>query len=88
MRSYIDLYFFFCGWHLLFSIYMILGIPSTGSAGLIQTIGMFSQGHIVAGVLGTIASTGWALQGVGNAIYYRMVGPFLLFFLNLTFGER
>lgn len=54
---------------------MILGIPSTGSAGLIQTVGMFSQGHIVAGVLGTVASTGWTIQGLGNAFYYRMVSP-------------
>jgi hypothetical protein len=68
-----DMYFFFCGWHLLFSVYMILGIPSTGSAGLIQTVGMFSQGHIVAGVLGAVASAGWTLQGLGNAFYYRMV---------------
>ena len=51
----------------------IIGIPSTGSAGLIQTIQMFSQGHLVAGILGTIATAGWTLQGVGNAFYYRQV---------------
>ncbi|KAF8320125.1 scamp-domain-containing protein [Clavulina sp. PMI_390] len=70
---YYYLYFFFCGWHLLFSVYMILGIPSTGSAGLIQTIGMFSQGHLAAGILGAFASAGWVVQGLGNGIYYRMV---------------
>jgi len=70
---YYYIYFFFCGWHLLFSVYMIIGIPSTGSAGLIQTVSMFSQGHIVAGILGTFASVGWTLQGVGLGVYYRNI---------------
>jgi hypothetical protein len=70
---YYYLYFFFGGFHLLFSVYMIIGIPSTGSAGLIQTIQMFSQGHWAAGILATIATTGWTLQGVGNAFYYRQI---------------
>lgn len=85
------MYFFFGGFHLLFSLYMcalphtrpsrltpssrIIGIPSTGSAGLIQTIQMFSQGHWAAGILGAIATIGWSLQGVGNAFYYRQVCP-------------
>ncbi|KAG8925115.1 hypothetical protein FRC03_009082 [Tulasnella sp. 419] len=69
---YYYIYFFFGGWHLLFSIYMIIGIPSTGSGGLIQTIQAFSQGHIVAGVLGAIATVGWVLQGVGLGWYYRL----------------
>lgn len=84
-----DLYFFFggevdrrpsasynnsrTGFHLLFSLYMIIGIPSTGSAGLINTISAFSRGAIVVGVLGIIATVGWVLQGVGNAWYYRQV---------------
>jgi len=70
---YYYLYFFFCGWHLLFSVYMIIGIPSTGSAGLIQTISMFSRRHLAAGILGTFASVGWTLQGIGNGYYYRMI---------------
>ncbi|EGN93248.1 hypothetical protein SERLA73DRAFT_145753 [Serpula lacrymans var. lacrymans S7.3] len=70
---YYYLYFFFGGWHLLFSIYMIIGIPSTGSAGLIQTIQMFSGGHIAAGVLGLIATIGWVLQGAGSGFYYRQI---------------
>lgn len=68
------MFFFFAGWHLLFSIYMIIGIPSTGSAGLIQTIQAYAQGHIAAGILGTIATVGWVLQGLGLAFYYRQVG--------------
>jgi len=70
---YYYIYFIFCGFHLLFSVYMIIGIPSTGSAGLINTISMYARGAIVAGVLGTVASVGWVLQGVGNAFYYRQI---------------
>ncbi|KZT58959.1 scamp-domain-containing protein [Calocera cornea HHB12733] len=36
------IYYIFCGFHLLFSIYMIIGIPSTGSAGLISMISCVS----------------------------------------------
>ncbi|KAF9507855.1 hypothetical protein BS47DRAFT_1373784 [Hydnum rufescens UP504] len=70
---YYYLYFFFCGWHLLFSVYMIIGIPSTGSAGLIQTVSMFSRGHIAAAILGVFATAGWTVQGLGNLFYYREI---------------
>ncbi|KAJ3498553.1 hypothetical protein NLJ89_g10204 [Agrocybe chaxingu] len=68
-----DLYFFFCGFHLLYSIYMIIGIPSTGSAGLFLTIRFFSNRHWVAAVFGVIATVGWSVQGFGNAYYYREI---------------
>ncbi|KDR81661.1 hypothetical protein GALMADRAFT_239750 [Galerina marginata CBS 339.88] len=70
---YYYFYFFFGGFHLLFSLYMIIGIPGTGSAGIIQTIRMFSNRFWVAAILGTIASVGWTVQGVGNAYYYRQI---------------
>ncbi|KAG2357685.1 scamp-domain-containing protein [Suillus spraguei] len=70
---YYYFYFFFGGFHLLFSVYMIIGIPSTGSAGLIQMIQMYAQGHWAAGILGTIATVGWTVQGLGNAFYYRQI---------------
>jgi len=70
---YYYFYFFFGGFHLIFSIYMILGIPSTGSAGIIQTIRMFSQHHLAAGILGIFPSVGWVIQGAGNAFYYRQI---------------
>ena len=54
---------------------------STGSAGIIQTIQRFSHGAIVAGILGVIATVGWAVQGLGNAFYYRQVN--CLFFFHL-----
>ncbi|KAH8116921.1 scamp family-domain-containing protein [Phellopilus nigrolimitatus] len=70
---YYYFYFFFGGWHLVFSIYMIIGIPGTGSAGLIQMIQMYAGGHIAAGILSTIATIGWIVQGLGNAFYYRQI---------------
>ncbi|KAI9509634.1 scamp-domain-containing protein [Russula earlei] len=70
---YYYIYIFFCGWHLAFSLYMALGIPSTGSAGIIQTIQRFSHGAFVAGIFGIIATVGWAVQGLGNAFYYRQI---------------
>jgi len=70
---YYYLYFFFGGFHLLFSVYMIIGIPSTGSAGLIQTIQMYSRHAIVAAILGTVATVGWTVQGLGNAFYFRQI---------------
>lgn len=70
---YYYLYFFFCGFHLLFSVYMIIGVPSTGSAGLIRTIQMFSGGHWVAASFCLVATIGWIVQGVGLAFYYRQI---------------
>jgi hypothetical protein len=52
---------------------MIIGIPSTGSAGLIQTIGMFNRHAIAAGILCIVATVGWTIQGVGNAYYYKQI---------------
>lgn len=49
-------------------------LHSTGLAGLINTIQMYSRGSIVAGVLGTITSVGWILQGAGIGFFYRQVG--------------
>lgn len=103
----IDMYFFFGGFHLLFSVYMWVLVSwdvqaraqyldplgwsvfqgnshflpkakllptlrfSTGSAGLIQTIQMFSRHSIVAAIMGTIATVGWTIQTLGNAFYFR-----------------
>jgi len=66
-------YFFFGGFHLLFSVYMIIGIPSTGSAGLINMVAAYTRGSIAAGVFCTVATVGWVIQGLGNAFYYRII---------------
>ncbi|KAF8580869.1 scamp-domain-containing protein, partial [Ramaria rubella] len=70
---YYYFFFFFCGWHLLFTVYAIIGVPSTGLAGLINTIQMYSRGAIVAGILGTISTVGWILQGAGIGFFYRQI---------------
>jgi secretory carrier-associated membrane protein len=52
---------------------MVIGIPGTGTAGLILTVIAFKHGHIVAGVFCVIACVGWIVQTVGNAFYYHKV---------------
>ncbi|KAI0054137.1 scamp-domain-containing protein [Auriscalpium vulgare] len=70
---YYYIYYFFAGWHLLFSLYIFIGIPSTGSAGVIQTVRMYARGSLAAGILCTLATVGWGLQGLGNAFYYKQI---------------
>ncbi|KAE8210408.1 hypothetical protein CF327_g5713 [Tilletia walkeri] len=55
-----------------YSAYMVLGIPATGSAGLINTIQSFQGGRLIAAILGTIATVGFAVQGLGNLWFYRI----------------
>ena len=52
---------------------MAAPIGSTGSAGLIQTVQQYVKHSWVAAVLGTVATAGWVIQGLGNAFYYRQV---------------
>lgn len=69
-------YFVFCGFHLLYSIYAFVGPPATGCAGIVNMIDAFKKGHIVAGVLSAIATAGFAVQGLGHMWYYRVVRVF------------
>lgn len=73
MAVFFYIYFLFAGFNLLFATYMAVGIPSTGSAGLINTISMFSQGHIVAGIFGVLTSVGWVFQAAGGGLLYKRV---------------
>jgi secretory carrier-associated membrane protein len=66
-------YFVFMGFHLAYSVYAFLGIPSTGCAGLISLIQSFSNGRIVAGILSVITTAAVAVQGLGNLWYYREI---------------
>ncbi|KAF5315718.1 hypothetical protein D9611_004745 [Ephemerocybe angulata] len=70
---YYYLYFFFGGFHLVFSLYMIIGIPGTGACGLIRMIDMYSKHFWVAAVLGTVSTVGWFVQGFGNTFYYLQI---------------
>ncbi|KAI9637689.1 scamp family-domain-containing protein [Dioszegia hungarica] len=76
MAFFFYIYFLFAGFHLLFSIYMAVGIPSTGSAGLINTIASFARGSIVTGIFGALASVGWVLQAAAGGILYKRIWDF------------
>ena len=52
---------------------MLMILAATGSAGLINTIGMFTQGHILAAIFGTISTVGWAFQVLGGGFLYKRV---------------
>ncbi len=66
-------YFVFMGFHLAYSLYAFVGIPSTGCAGLISTIQSFSGGRIVAAVLSLLTTIAVAAQGLANLYYYREI---------------
>ncbi|KAH8928353.1 scamp-domain-containing protein [Atractiella rhizophila] len=71
MALYYYFFFVFGGFHVLYCAYMVVGIPSTGSAGLINTLRAFGDGSIVTGVFGVIATAGWAAEGLGILWIYR-----------------
>ena len=60
---------------------------ATGSAGLINTISMFGQSHIVAAVFGLLASIGWILQVAGGGLLYKKVWDFKNKNGDITFAE-
>ncbi len=66
-------YFLFAGFHIAFSVYAFIGIPSSGCAGLINLIKEFISGHIVAAVFCVIATVGWAIQGLGSIWMYKQI---------------
>ncbi|GAA6051827.1 hypothetical protein JCM3770_005485, partial [Rhodotorula araucariae] len=67
------IFFLFGGFHIAFCIYMFIGIPSSGSAGLINLISRFAGGHIAAGVLCVIATVGWAVETLAFVWMYKNV---------------
>lgn len=68
-----DCYFVFGGLHIAFQYYMAVGIPGSGSAGLINTISMLSDNKIVAGMFGLVNSVLWAMEGTAGLWLYRQV---------------
>lgn len=68
-----DIYFVFAGFHLAFSAYALIGIPSSGCAGIINTISRFADGSLVSAILCTIACVMWGLQGLGSLWMYKQV---------------
>lgn len=73
-------YFIFGGIHLVFSLYMLIGAPYTGSAGLVNTIRLIINDHnfwgIIGFVFGVIATVGWVVQLVGGLVLYKLVWNF------------
>jgi hypothetical protein len=69
----LDIFFIFNGFHIGFQYYMTIGIPASGSAGIINTISMLSDGKVVAGIFGVIASILWCAGGTLSLYLYRKV---------------
>ncbi|GAA5968155.1 hypothetical protein JCM11641_003751 [Rhodosporidiobolus odoratus] len=67
------IFFLFGAFHVAFCGYMFIGIPSSGSAGLINLISRFAGGHIVAGVFCILTTVGWALEGLAFLWMYKNV---------------
>ncbi|BGP22780.1 hypothetical protein JCM10295v2_001671 [Rhodotorula toruloides] len=67
------IFFLFGAFHIAFCAYMFIGIPSSGSAGLINLISRFAGGHIVSGVFCVLATVGWALEGLAMLWMYKNV---------------
>ncbi|GAA5830997.1 hypothetical protein JCM5353_005589 [Sporobolomyces roseus] len=67
------MFFLFAGFHIAFCTYMFIGIPSSGSGGLINLISRFASGSIVAGVFCILSTVGWALEGLASLWMYKNV---------------
>jgi len=48
---------------------------------------MLSQGHILAGVFGVIASVGWLFQAIGGGLLYKKVWDYKNNNADITFAE-
>ncbi|RKP27112.1 scamp family-domain-containing protein [Syncephalis pseudoplumigaleata] len=70
---YYYFYFIFNGFHIGFQYYMTIGIPASGSAGIINSISMMSDGKVVAAIFGIIAAALWGLGGTFSLYLYRKV---------------
>ncbi|KAL4400720.1 trans-Golgi network membrane protein [Malassezia pachydermatis] len=66
-------YFLFCGCHLLFSAYAFIGPVYAGCAGVLTTMSLFNSSHWIAGAFGVVSTVGFALQGLGQLWYYRII---------------
>ena len=65
---YFLLYLFFGGWNIAFELYIIIGLPDTGSTGFINMINLFGTSHIGEGVIALIALLFW-IFAVGVHIF-------------------
>jgi hypothetical protein len=63
---YYYLYFVFNAFHIAFCVYSLIGIPSTGSAGIINTISSFGRGSILSGVFCILSTVAWGIESVSH----------------------
>ncbi|KAI8610106.1 scamp family-domain-containing protein [Chytriomyces sp. MP71] len=70
---YFNFYFFFGGWHVLFDFYMALGIPGSGSAGIIYAMSLLSDdsSKFAGGVMCIVAAILWIMTGLMSLYMYR-----------------
>ncbi|KAI9025299.1 scamp family-domain-containing protein [Phycomyces nitens] len=64
-------FFIFNGFHILYTFYKAVGIPSTGGAGLILLVSLFSDGFIVTGIFTLLAAICWLVMGFGAIYLYK-----------------
>ncbi|KAL2911478.1 Vacuolar protein sorting-associated protein 70 [Polyrhizophydium stewartii] len=76
LYSYIFLLFH--GFHILFLCYMAVGIPGSGSAGLITVLAVFGGGRPIAGVFAAIVFAGWVLSAMYSIVLWKTVRDFTL----------
>ncbi|KAL1927525.1 hypothetical protein VTP01DRAFT_3762 [Rhizomucor pusillus] len=67
---YYFFYFVFNGFHILYTFYKAVGIPSTGGAGLILVVTLFTDGYIITGILALLAAICWISMGVLAVFLY------------------
>ncbi|CAD6573304.1 MAG: hypothetical protein CYPHOPRED_005108 [Cyphobasidiales sp. Tagirdzhanova-0007] len=70
---YYYLYFIFNGFHIAFCLYSLIGLESTGSAGIINAIISFSRASYTTFAFCILSTIGWAIQVAGNAFMFRFV---------------
>ncbi|KAI9204731.1 scamp family-domain-containing protein [Polychytrium aggregatum] len=66
------LYFAFNGLHIIYCFYMAVGMPGSGSGGLINMISMYTDDKIASGVLCSINSALWLASGLFSVYLYRL----------------
>jgi len=64
------IYFVFNGFHFLFCLYMGIGVPSSGGAGLILTITLFQANYLLSGIFCLTSCIAWfGVAGITGWLY-------------------
>jgi len=70
---YFLLYLFFGGWNIAFELYIIIGLPDTGSTGFINMINLFGTKNIGEGVISLLALLFWIFAVAVHIFQWRQV---------------